>query len=72
MKKLKCWKKTTGKDEWRNIKYRNKLVEIYSWNKSHIVQNEKGFNAKGLIRITKSKSKALASAQEYMGGHNTC
>ena len=70
-KKLKCWKKS-GKDEWRNIKDRKKLVEINPYNKLYIVQTEKGFNADGLITIQKSKKKAESRAKDYMKKHNVC
>ena len=70
-KRLKCWKKN-GKDEWRNIKDRKKFVEINPYNKSHIVQNEKGFNAEGLIKLTKSKDKAIKAANSYMEEHDSC
>lgn len=71
MTKLKCWKKT-GKDFWRNNKNPKMTVEIEPYNKSHIVTNEKGFNAEGLITISSSKVKALRRAREYMGEHDTC
>lgn len=70
-KKLKCWRKT-GKDEWRNIKNNKKLVEINPWNKSHIVQTEKGFNTEGVITIESSKVKAMKRAKEYMKKHDVC
>lgn len=68
MVKLKCWKKV-GKDIWRN---KNKKVEINPWNKSYIIQTEKGFNAEGLIEIASSKVKAKKHARDYMKKHDKC
>jgi hypothetical protein len=68
---MKCWKKQ-GIDQWRNIKDTRKFVDISPWNKSHIVTNEKGFNAEGLIKITRSKAKAQFSAKSYMKEHDDC
>jgi hypothetical protein len=59
------WKKA-GMNNWRNIHNSKKSVSIESYNKSYIVQNEKGFNAEGLIEIASSKVKARKSAVEYM------
>ena len=65
---LKDWKRT-GKDIWRNRKNNDKIVEINPYNKSYIIQTEKGFNADGLIEIKSSKVKALRSAKSYMRTH---
>jgi len=65
---MKDWKKT-GKDFWRNKKNTKKTVEINPYNKSYIIQNEKGFNAKGLISIVSSKVKAMKKAKAYMRTH---
>ena len=70
-KKLKCWKKS-GKDVWRNTKNNKRIVEINPYNKSYIVQTEKGFNAEGLISIESSKVKAMKQAIVYMRKHNKC
>lgn len=72
MPRLKCWKKTTDRNKWLNIKERNKFVEMYPWNKSHIVQTEKGFNAEGLIAVSSSKVIALKRAMDYMKDHDSC
>jgi len=71
----KCWKKVSKSKDyitWKNIKNPKKSVEIEPYNKSYIIQNEKGFNAKGLISIESSKVKALARAKSYMKGNDTC
>lgn len=67
MTKLKhtSWKKV-GVGDWRNIHNNRKSVSIESYNNSYIVQNEKGFNAEGLIDIVSSKVKARKAAVEYM------
>ena len=65
---LKDWKKISN-NLWRNIKNKNRIVKIEPYNKSYIIQNEKGFNAQGLIGIVSSKVKAMKKAKAYMRKH---
>jgi len=69
MGKIKGWKKTS-KNFWKNEYNKNKSVTINPYNKSYIVQNEQGFNAKGLISIVSSKIKANKHATRYMREHS--
>lgn len=58
-----------GWNRWNNLKDKTKFVEMYPYNKSYIVQNEKGFNADGLITVVSSKVKALKRVKEYLKEH---
>lgn len=71
-KKLKCWRKE-GIGKWRNIKNPKKIVDITDMGaRRYTIENEKGFNAEGLIGITNSKVKADKKAKEYMRKNDKC
>ena len=73
MGKLKCWKKGNVWGDWRNTKNPKKFVEITDMGaRRYTIQNEKGFNADGLISIEGSKSKAIKRANDYMKEHDKC
>ena len=63
---VKGWKKN-GNNEWRNINDTRRFVTISDMGaRRYVIQNEKGFNAEGLIGIVSSKVKARAKATNYM------
>jgi hypothetical protein len=69
MAKIKNWEKKT-KYLWMNSKNPKKkvIIDDIGYNR-YIVQNEKGFNAQGLIAIERSLVKATKRASAYMRSH---
>ena len=66
-KGVKSWEKGKYWGEWRKKDNPKKIVEITDMGAHrYVIQNEKGFNAEGLISIKGSKVKAIKSAKEYM------